>query len=120
MHIPPCFKYRITFILVVWRACCVTTAATPAGPVLLDRRFFLLFTTGEVHDEDSFVIGFRLLRGCWLIVKSVERLNRHRQGRENSSRSWWLFFLAKRGSSWWIQMMQNKEYLGSVDDFWAL
>ena len=104
VYIPPYFKYRIAaFILAVWSVCCVAIATTLAGPVLLGRRFFLLFTTREVHDGYSFVIGFHLLWGCWLVAQAVERLDRHRQRRENDSRAWWPLFLAKRSSLWLAQ-----------------
>lgn len=104
VYIPPYFKYRIfVFILAVWSVCCVAIAAMLAGPVLLGRRFFLLFTSREVHDGYSFVIGFHLLWGCWLVAQAVERLDRHRQRRENGSRAWWPLFLAKRSSLWLAQ-----------------
>ena len=104
VYIPPHFKYRIViFILAVWSICCIAIAAMLTGPVLLGRRFFLLFTTREVHDGYSFVIGFHLLWGCWLVAQAVERLDRHRQRRENCSRAWWPLFLAKRSSLWLAQ-----------------
>ena len=104
VYIPPHFKYRIViFILAVWSVCCVTVAAMLAGPVLLGRRFFLLFTTREVHDGYSFVVGFHLLWGCWLVAQAVERLDRHRQRRESGPRAWWPLFLAKRSSLWLAQ-----------------
>lgn len=105
VYIPPHFKYRIViFILAVWSVCCVAIAAMLAGPVLLGRRFFLLFTSREVHDGYSFVIGFHLLWGCWLVAQAVERLDRHRQRRESGSRAWWPLFLAKRSSLWLAQV----------------
>ena len=104
VYIPPHFKYRvIAFILAVWSVCCVAIAAMLAGPVMLGRRFFLLFTAREVHDGYSFVVGFHLLWGCWLVAQAVERLDRHRQRRENGSRAWWPLFLAKRSSLWLAQ-----------------
>ena len=104
VYIPPYFKYRILiFILAVWSVCCVAIAAMLAGPVLLGRRFFLLFTTREVHDGYSFVIGFHLLWGCWLVAQAVERLDRHRQRRDHGSRAWWPLFLTKRSSLWLAQ-----------------
>ena len=104
VHIPPYFKYRILiFILAVWSVCCVAIAAMLAGPVLLGRRFFLLFTAREVHDGYSFLIGFHLLWGCWLVAQAVERLDRHRQRREYGSRALWPLFLVKRSSLWLAQ-----------------
>ena len=104
VYIPPYFKYRIiAFILAVWSVCCIAIAAMLAGPVLLGRRFFLLFTAREVHDGYSFVVGFHLLWGCWLVAQAIERLDRHRQRRENGSRAWWPLFLAKRSSLWLAQ-----------------
>ena len=105
VYIPPYFKWRIVvFIIAIWSVCCVAIAAMLAGPVLLGRRFFLLFTAREVHDGYSFVIGFHLLWGCWLVAQAVERLDRHRQRRENGSRAWWPLFLAKRSSLWFAQV----------------
>jgi E3 ubiquitin-protein ligase MARCH6 len=104
VYIPPFFKYRVfIFILAVWSVCCVAIAAMLAGPVLLGRRFFLLFTAREVHDGYSFLLGFHLLWGCWLVAQAVERLDRHRQRREHGSRAWWPLFLAKRSSLWLAQ-----------------
>lgn len=104
VYIPPYFGYRIfIFIITVWSICCVAIAAMLAGPVILGRRFFLLFTIREVHDGYSFVIGFHLLWGCWLVAQAVERLDRHRQRREGGSRAWWPLFLAKRSSLWLAQ-----------------
>lgn len=104
VYIPPYFKYRIFFfILTIWSVCCAAIAAMLAGPVLLGRRFFLLFTAREVHDGYSFLIGFHLLWGCWLVAQAVERLDRHRQRREHGSRAWWPLFLAKRSSLWLAQ-----------------
>ena len=104
VYIPPYFKYRIlVFILAVWSVCCIAVAAMLAGPVLLGRRFFLLFTTREVHDGYSFLVGFHLLWGCWLVAQAVERLDRHRQRREHSPRAFWPLFFAKRSSLWLAQ-----------------
>ena len=104
VYIPPYFKYRIlVFILSVWSVCCMAIAAMLAGPVLLGRRFFLLFTTREVHDGYSFLIGFHLLWGCWLVAQAVERLDRHRQRREHGSRPLWPLFFVKRSSLWLAQ-----------------
>ena len=105
MYIPPYHGYRIViFIVSVWNVCCVAIAAMLAGPILLGRRFFLLFTAREVHDGYSFVIDFHLLWGCWLVAQAVERLDRHRQCREGGSRAWWPLFLAKRTSLWLAQI----------------
>ena len=52
----------------------------------------------------SFVIGFHLPWGYWLVAQAVERLDRHRQRRESGSRAWWPLFLAKRTSLWLAQV----------------
>lgn len=85
---------------------------------LAGRRFFLLPTTQEVHGGYSSVTGFHLW-GCRLVARTVERLDRHRQGRENSSRALWPLFLAKCGPPWRIQTMQNRGYSKFIDDFWV-
>ncbi|KAF9644710.1 hypothetical protein BDM02DRAFT_3190340 [Thelephora ganbajun] len=101
VYIPPHFKYRIViFILAVWSVCCIAIAAMLAGPVLLGRRFFLLFTVRQVHDGYSFVVGFHLLWGCWLVTQAIDRLDRHRQRRENGSRAWWPLSFTKHNSLW--------------------
>ncbi|KAF9644723.1 hypothetical protein BDM02DRAFT_3190349 [Thelephora ganbajun] len=71
----------------------VYTSPMVAGPVLLNRRFFLLFAARQVHDGYSFVVGFHLLWGCWFVAQAIERLDRHRQRKENGSPSYMAFFL---------------------------
>ncbi|KAF9642788.1 hypothetical protein BDM02DRAFT_3264335 [Thelephora ganbajun] len=85
-----------------------------AGPVSLGRRFFLLFAAQEVHDRYSFVVGFHLLWGCWLVTQAIECLDRHRQRRENGSRAWWSLFLSKRSSLWLAQASHVAFFLVSV------
>ncbi|KAF9644480.1 hypothetical protein BDM02DRAFT_943548 [Thelephora ganbajun] len=102
--IPPYFKYRIViFILEVWSVCCIAIAAMLAGLVILGRRSFLLFIAREVHDRYSFAVGFHLLWDYRLVAQAIDRLDRHRQRRENGPRAWWPLFFAKRGSLWLAQ-----------------
>ena len=74
-----------------WSVFCVIVTVMLVGPVFSGRRFFPLPTTREVHDEDSFVIGFHLLLGYlgyWLGAQAVKRLCYYEQGRGNTSRAW--------------------------------
>ncbi|KAF9645856.1 hypothetical protein BDM02DRAFT_3189367 [Thelephora ganbajun] len=77
VDIPLYFKYRIvTFILTV------------------------LSDLPAIHCSES---PQWALVHCWLIAQAIERLDRHRQRRENEPRAWWPLFLAKHNSLWLAQ-----------------
>jgi E3 ubiquitin-protein ligase MARCH6 len=101
VYIPPHFRHRIAlFIFAIWVVCCIGIAGLIAMPTLLGRRFFVLFTTREIHDGYSFIVGFHLLWACWLIGRAVDRMDRRRQRKESGPRAWWPLFLAKRTFLW--------------------
>jgi len=100
VYIPPHFRYRIgLFILCVWSMCCLGIAALATVPVLLGRQFFSIFTSREIHDGYSFIVGFHLLWACWVVGRAVDRLNRRRRRKEGDRASWPLF-ITKRTLLW--------------------
>jgi E3 ubiquitin-protein ligase MARCH6 len=100
VYIPPHFRYRIAlFILCVWSMCCLGIATLATMPVLLGRQFFSIFTSREIHDGYSFIVGFHLLWACWVVGRTVDRLDRRRR-RKESDRASWPLFITKRTLLW--------------------
>ncbi|KAG6898308.1 hypothetical protein C0992_011899 [Termitomyces sp. T32_za158] len=80
VYIPPYFRYRILcFIAVMWVIGALALGITVGLPVLLGRRFFEMFTTRNVHDGYSLIVGFYMMWGFYLLGSSIDRLDRRRQ-----------------------------------------
>lgn len=84
VFIPTGFRYRIiSFMLLLWTVGALFVGVSVALPVQLGRSFFTLFTTREVHDGYSFIVGFYSLWACYLVGKAVDRLEKqHRRLQE--------------------------------------
>lgn len=80
VYIPPYFRYRIfCFIAVMWAIGASILGIAVGLPVLLGRRFFEMFTTRNVHDGYSLIVGFYMMWGFYLLGSSIDRLDRRRQ-----------------------------------------
>lgn len=78
--IPPHFRYRVIFLIIqLWVVGAVFLGASLAMPILLGRSFFGLWMTRELHDGYSFVVGFYLLWGCYLVAKGIDRLEKQQR-----------------------------------------
>ncbi|GLB43378.1 putative RING finger membrane protein [Lyophyllum shimeji] len=102
VYLPPAFQYRvIAFIASLWVIGAILLGIAVALPILLGRRFFEFFTTRDVHDGYSLIVGFYLLWGFYLIGSAIDRLDKRRQrGGGDRNRAELPFLLAKRGLLW--------------------
>lgn len=120
VYIPPLFRYRlIGFISVMWMACAVLLGAAVAIPIQLGRMTFATFGhRREVHDGYSLIVGFYMLWACYLVGKSVDRLDKRRQrvrvddGPEKTADLRWFVF--KRGLLWVAKSVYMSLALGVV------
>lgn len=116
VYIPPHFRYRIIlFIFALWVAFAVFVAISLSVPILLGRSFFKLFTARDVHDGYSFITGFYLLWGCYIIGKAVDRMDKRRQRRgPDGPRAEFSVFLVKRSLLWLAKISYMLFSLGLV------
>ncbi|KAI0788709.1 hypothetical protein C8Q75DRAFT_879244 [Abortiporus biennis] len=116
IYLPPHVRYRISlFILALWIVGSVLLAGTLAGPILVGRGFFRLFYSNHVHDGYSFLVGFYLLWGCWLVGHAVGKMDRRRQRRGGDEpRARLPLYVAKRGLLWLAQVSYLAIFLGFV------
>ncbi|KAI0761783.1 hypothetical protein BD413DRAFT_700194 [Trametes elegans] len=116
VYIPPHFRYRVmVFLLCIWVIGSMMLATTLAAPILLGRGFFRLFLPYDVHDGYSFIVGFYLLWGCWLVGTALDRMDKRRQRRwSDGARAEWPLFVAKRSLLWVAQASYMLAALGVV------
>lgn len=116
VYIPPHFRYRIMlFILALWIAFAIFVVVALSVPILLGRSFFKLFTARDVHDGYSFITGFYLLWGCYIIGKAVDRMDKRRQRKgPDGPRAEFSVFLAKRSLLWLAKISYMLFFLGLV------
>ena len=116
VYIPPQFRYRIfCFIGLMWCVCAVLLGLAVALPIQLGRSFFKLFTSREVHDGYSLIVGFYLLWLCYAIAKAADRLDKRRQRRGNEGpRADIRIFVIKRGLLWMAKTIYMALFLGIV------
>ncbi|KAI0682125.1 hypothetical protein C8T65DRAFT_625163 [Cerioporus squamosus] len=117
VYIPPNFRYRvITFLLCMWLIGSLLLATALAAPILVGRAFFRLFTPREVHDGYSFIVGFHLLWGCWLVGTALDRMDKRRQRRwsDTENRAEWPLFVLKRSLVWMAQASYMVLTLGII------
>ncbi|EFI27420.1 RING finger membrane protein [Coprinopsis cinerea okayama7 len=80
VFIPAGFRYRIlAFIGLLWTVGALFIGVAVALPVQLGRSFFGLFTTREVHDGYSFIVGFYSLWACYLCGRTIDRLEKQQR-----------------------------------------
>ncbi|CDO76301.1 hypothetical protein BN946_scf184917.g17 [Trametes cinnabarina] len=116
VYIPPGFGYRVfAFLLLIWTVGSVLLAAALAAPILLGRALFRLFLPYDVHDGYSFIIGFYLLWGCYLVGVALDRLDKRRQRRWiDGPPAAWPLFVAKRSLLWIAQASYLAITLGII------
>ncbi len=117
VYIPPNFRRRvITFLVSLWIIGSLMLATVLAAPILLGRGFFRLFVSQDVHDGYSFIVGFYLLWGCWLVGSALDRMDKRRQRRWNDSenRAEWPLFVVKRTLLWVAQATYMGAMLGII------
>ncbi|KDR68014.1 hypothetical protein GALMADRAFT_79202, partial [Galerina marginata CBS 339.88] len=116
VYMPPYFRYRIiTFITLLWIFGAFFLGFGVALPIQLGRSFFRLFTTRDVHDGYSFIIGFYLIWICYLIAKAVDRLDKRRQRRSGDRpRAELPVLVVKRGFLWAAKALYMAFFLGVV------
>lgn len=117
VYIPPHFRWRIiTFIALLWIFGAICVGFAVAVPLSLGRSFFRLFTSRDVHDGYSFIIGFYLIWVCYLVARAVDRLDRRRRrrGGEDGSRAELGLLVAKRGLLWLAKFVYMVFFLGIV------
>lgn len=117
VYIPPNFRGRIiTFIAFLWIIGGICIGFVVAVPLALGRGFFRLFTPRDVHDGYSFIVGFYLIWVCYLIGRSVDKLDRHRKRRNGADRprAELGLLVAKRGLLWLAKVAYMAFSLGIV------
>ncbi|KAG1839691.1 hypothetical protein F4604DRAFT_1835027 [Suillus subluteus] len=116
VYFPPNFRLRIFgFIASVWVIVAVLAAIFIAVPMQLGRHFFCLFTSKELHDGYSFLAGLYLLWACYLVVKTVERMDKRRQRRGGDGpRAEFAVFFVKRSLLWLSKIAYMGIFLGII------
>ena len=117
VYIPPYFRYRVfAFIFGLWMVCSVVLSTGLAIPILLGRYFFRLFTPDHVHDGYSFLAGFYLLWGCWIVGTTIDRMDKHRQRRGGNveQRGDFALYFVKRTFLWLAKVSYLAFFLGIV------
>ena len=116
VYIPPHFRYRlVVFILSLWSLGAMSAGFILALPIAIGRGFFQLIITEDVHDGYSFLAGFYLLWGCYIIGRAVERLDKRRQRRgDDGPRAHLATLIFKRGLLWTAQTTYMVFFLGVV------
>lgn len=116
VYFPPNFRFRIFgFIASVWVIVAVLAAIFIAVPVQLGRHFFCLFTSKVLHDGYSFLAGLYLLWACYLVAKTVERMDKRRQRRGGDGpRAEFAVFFVKRSLLWLSKIAYMGIFLGII------
>jgi len=116
VYLPPSFRYRVIgFITLLWIFGAVLIGFGVALPIQLGRSFFKLFTSREVHDGYSFIIGFYLVWMCYLFVRAIDRLDKRRQRRGGDGPRADLYILVvKRGLLWVAKITYMMLSLGVI------
>lgn len=116
VYIPPHFRHRIIcFIALLWMFGSVMLGLSVALPITLGRSFFRLFTSRDIHDGYSFIVGFYLVWMCYLIGKAVDRLDKRRQRRNGDAPRANLHVLVlKRGLLWVAKTLYMVFFLGVI------
>lgn len=117
VYIPPHFRWRIfTFIALLWIFGAICVGFAVAIPLSLGRSFFRLFTSRDVHDGYSFIIGFYLIWVCYLVARAIDRLDRRRKRRSGTDgpRAELGLLIAKRGLLWLAKIIFMVFFLGIV------
>ncbi|KIK49077.1 hypothetical protein CY34DRAFT_797462 [Suillus luteus UH-Slu-Lm8-n1] len=116
VYFPPNFRLRIFgFIASVWVIVAVLAAIFIAVPVQLGRHFFCLFTSKALHDGYSFLAGLYLLWACYLVAKTVERMDKRRQRRGGDGpRAEFAVFFVKRSLLWLSKIAYMGIFLGII------
>lgn len=116
VYLPPSPRYRlIGFITLLWMFGAIAIGFVVALPIQLGRGFFKLFTSREVHDGYSFIIGFYLVWMCYLFARAIDRLDKRRQRRGGDGPRPDLFILVlKIGLLWIVKITYMMLSLGIV------
>lgn len=117
VYIPPHFRQRvISFIAFLWVIGAISLGVMVALPIQLGRSFFKLFTSRELHDGYSLIVGFYLLWGCYLVGKAIDKLDKRRQrARANDGpRGDLRVLVIKRGLVWVAKVLYMGFSLGIV------
>ena len=116
VYLPPFLRYRIIgFITLLWILGAVFIGFGIALPIQLGRSFFKLFTSREVHDGYSFIIGFYLVWMCYLFARAIDRLDKRRQRKGGDGPRPDLYILVlKRGLLWIAKITYMMLSLGIV------
>ncbi|KAJ7574391.1 hypothetical protein C8J56DRAFT_803140 [Mycena floridula] len=116
VYIPPHFAYRVFALSsIIWTFAAASLGMSIGLPIQLGRSFFKLFLPYDVHDGYSFIIGFYLLWGCYLIGKAVDRLDKRRQRRGvEGPRADLRVLVLKRGLLWFTKTLYMVLFLGII------
>jgi len=89
------------FIASLWIVGSISVVAAFAAPIVIGRAFFKLFTDDEVHDAYSFVAGFYLLWGSFIVGKTLDRMDKRRQRSSGDEpRAEWSVYVFKQSILW--------------------
>lgn len=116
VYIPPHFRQRvITFVTFLWVIGAFLLGLAVALPIQLGRSFFALCANREVHDGYSFIVGFYLLWGCYLIGTAIDHLDKRRQRISGDRpRADLRVLIIKRGLLWIAKASYMVIFLGVI------
>jgi E3 ubiquitin-protein ligase MARCH6 len=80
VYIPPHFRYRvILFMVLLWGITALLVGIFIGAPLHLGRSILKSFVDEDLHDGYSLIVGFYVLWACYLVGKSIDRLDKRRQ-----------------------------------------
>ncbi|KAG9309896.1 hypothetical protein JVU11DRAFT_9928 [Chiua virens] len=114
VYFPPRFRMRIiAFVAAIWTIMAIVAAIGIAVPVQLGRHFFALISSLTVHDGYSFLAGFYILWGCYLVAKAAESMDRRRQRvTGDGPRPDFAVYFAKQSLLWVTKITYMALFLG--------
>lgn len=116
VYLPPRFRLRIMlFICALWVVGAFFLGLACGAPIQLGRSVLKLFVAQEVHDGYALLTGFYLLWMCYLVGKSIDRLDKRRQRRPGDGpRADLLLLVVKRGFLWAVKVAYMALFLGGI------
>ena len=115
VYIPPHFRqWVISFIAFLWVIGAISLGVMVALPIQLGRSFFKLFTSHELHDGYSLIVGFYLLWACYLVGKAIDKVDKRRQWAKanDAPRGDLGVLVIKRGLVWVAKVLYMGFFLG--------
>jgi E3 ubiquitin-protein ligase MARCH6 len=115
IYLPPHFSRRVlTFIFLLWLVGVSFAALAIGAPILTGRAIFAMTMPKQIHDGYSFIAGFYVLWGAFLIPPTVIPWYRHQRIIAAIDRSSYPLKVAIRSVSWIFQITWLAISLGFI------